>query len=144
MMPPRARKTTGGKATAGKPTAAQRQQWAEARQAKLADLHTQLVDQVSTLTNADQWRAWLSFATRFHSYSFNNMILIWLQRPDATWVGGIKRWNSMGRTVRKGERGIAILAPVTARVESAGNDPTDPAPPDPPGSTLGQPGSPVW
>ncbi len=70
------------------------------------------------------------------------MILIWLQRPDATWVAGIKRWNSMGRTVRKGERGIAILAPVTARVESAENDPTDPAPPDPPGQHLGPAGQP--
>ena len=141
-MPPRGRKPAARKSTGGKATAEQRQQWADARQAKLADLHTQLVDQVSTLTNADQWRAWLSFATRFHSYSFNNMILIWLQRPDATWIAGIKRWNSMGRTVRTGERGISILAPVTARVEAAENDPTNPVPPDPPGQHLGPVGQP--
>ena len=131
-MPPRGRK----------PTAAQRQQWTEQRQAKLADLHTQLVDQVSTLTDADQWRAWLSFATGFHSYSFNNMILIWMQRPDATWVAGIKRWNSMGRRVRKGEHGIAILAPVTARADNAETDPTNPVEPDPPGPHLGPAGQP--
>ena len=97
------------------PTAAQRQRWDDERQAKLADLHTLIVEQVATLTNAEQWRAWLDFATRFHTYSFGNTIAIWRQWPDATWVAGIKRWNAMGRRVRKGERGIAILAPITGR-----------------------------
>jgi N-terminal domain of anti-restriction factor ArdC len=122
------------------PTGAQRQKWAEQRHAKLAELHTQLVEQVSTLTDGEAWRAWLSFATRFHAYSFNNMILIWKQRPEATWVAGIKRWNSMGRRVRKGERGIAILAPVTARPDTA--EP-EPVPPDPPSPNLGPAAAPV-
>ena len=59
-----------------KPTANDRQQWAEQRQHKLAELHTQLVDQVATLTDATAWRTWLTFASRFHNYSFNNLILI--------------------------------------------------------------------
>jgi hypothetical protein len=107
------------------PAPAQRQEWAQQRHDKLAGLHAQLVDEVATLTNADAWTSWLSFASRFHGYSFNNLILVRLQRPDATWVAGIKRWNSMGRRVRRGERGIAILAPVTARVDSE-PDPGEP------------------
>src|SRR6185369_16629662 len=128
VMPPRRRST-----------AVQREQWAQHRQNKLAQLHTHLVDQVATLTDGDAWRSWLSFASRFHGYSFNNLVLIQLQRPDATWVAGIKRWNSMGRRVRKGERGIAILAPVTARVEGSETEPTDPGEP-PAGAHLGPAG----
>jgi hypothetical protein len=123
-----------------KATAARREQWAQQRQDKLAQVHTQLVDQVATLTDADAWRSWLSFASRFHGYSFNNVVLIQVQRPDATWVAGIKRWNSMGRLVRQGEHGIAILAPVTARVDGKEPEPTDPGEPEPAGSHLGPAG----
>ena len=126
------------------PTAAQRAAVGRQRQAKLADLHTQLVDQVATLTDGEQWRAWLDFATRFHSYSFNNTILIWMQRPDATWVAGIKRWNSMGRRVRKGETGIAILAPVTARIRPRRDRPGRTREPDRRPRRSGRPGSPAW
>ena len=127
-------------------TPAQRAQWSDERHAKLAELHTRIVEQVATLTDADQWRAWLAFAANFHSYSFNNTIAIWMQRPDATWVAGIKRWNSLGRTVRKGERGIAILAPVTAKKTTTTDPDPPPAPPQPaqpapgPIGPAGQPG----
>lgn len=53
---------------------------------------------------------------RFHQYSARNVILIQMQRPDATLVAGIKRWNEMGRRVKRGEKGIAILAPTVRRV----------------------------
>ena len=127
------------------PTPTQRTQWSDERQAKLAELHTRIVEQVATLTDADQWRAWLSFATNFHSYSFHNTIAIWMQRPDATWVAGIKRWNSLGRTVRKGERGIAILAPITAKTASTTEpDPvsTQPPPTQPAPASAGSGGQP--
>ena len=126
-------------------TAAQRAQWSDERQAKLADLHSRIVEQVATLTDADQWRAWLAFAANFHSYSFNNTIAIWMQRPDATWVAGIKRWNSLGRSVRTGERGIAILAPITARKTSTTEPdpaPAQPAPAQPAPASLGPAGQP--
>tara|TARA_A100000171_G_scaffold45925_1_gene50205 strand:- start:1731 stop:2708 length:978 start_codon:yes stop_codon:yes gene_type:complete len=57
--------------------------------------------------------AYLEAAGRFHQYSFNNMMLILLQRPDATRVAGFRAWNKFNRFVRKGEQGIVVLAPVT-------------------------------
>jgi antirestriction protein ArdC len=123
------------------PTAAQRAQWSDERQAKLADLHTRIVEKVATLTDGEQWRAWLTFAEKFHTYSFGNTIAIWMQRPDATWVAGIRRWNQLGRRVRHGERGISILAPVTAKTTAEvegtrpepGTGPASRGPAGPPG-----------
>jgi hypothetical protein len=48
---------------------------------------------------------------KFHNYSFNNQLLVFLQRPDPIVVAGFNRWKSLGRFVKKGEKGIAILAP---------------------------------
>ena len=61
----------------------------------------------------------LSASAQFHRYSFANLLLIHLARPDATRVAGIRTWNALGRRVRKGERGIAILAPCLYRVDTA-------------------------
>jgi len=66
-------------------------------------------DQVRTSRELTDY---LSFCARFHNYSFHNTILIFCQRPDATRVAGFQTWKSMGRFVRKGEKGIAILAPI--------------------------------
>ncbi|MGE0445695.1 MAG: ArdC family protein [Vicinamibacterales bacterium] len=52
---------------------------------------------------------------RFHRYSVNNICLIMSQRPTATRVAGFHTWRTMGRFVRKGEKGIAILAPIVGR-----------------------------
>jgi hypothetical protein len=49
---------------------------------------------------------------RFHNYSFGNILEIARQKPDATRVAGLYAWNQLGRKVKKGERGIRILAPV--------------------------------
>ena len=49
---------------------------------------------------------------RFHTYSFGNILEIARQKPDATRVAGLYAWNQLGRKVKKGERGIRILAPV--------------------------------
>jgi len=57
--------------------------------------------------------AYLNAMARFHSYSFGNILQIARQRPTATRVAGIRRWNEMGRFVKKGEKGIQILAPMT-------------------------------
>ncbi|HZZ26763.1 MAG TPA: ArdC family protein [Pirellulales bacterium] len=55
---------------------------------------------------------YLETLARFHHYSFGNTILIAIQRPDATHVAGFHRWRQLGRVVKKGEHGIAILAPL--------------------------------
>jgi hypothetical protein len=56
--------------------------------------------------------AYLNAMARFHSYSFGNILQIARQRPTATRVAGIRTWNQMGRFVKKGEKGIQILAPM--------------------------------
>ena len=58
---------------------------------------------------------YLAFAARFHRYSFHNTMLIFSQKPDATRVAGYRTWQSLNRYVRKGEKGIAILAPITLK-----------------------------
>jgi antirestriction protein ArdC len=62
---------------------------------------------------------YLDMLSRFHKYSFGNCMLIAMQRPDATLVAGFRRWKKLGRYVRKGEQGIAILAPLVYRAEAS-------------------------
>jgi hypothetical protein len=57
----------------------------------------------------------LAFQARFHCYSFRNCLLIAMQKPNATYVAGFQRWKELGRFVRKGEKGIMILAPLVRR-----------------------------
>lgn len=73
---------------------------------------------------SDALRAYLAFAGKFHRYSMGNQILIALQCPGATRVAGFRAWLGHNRYVRKGEKGIAILAPMVFRKREAG----DPAP----------------
>jgi len=66
---------------------------------------------------------------RFHNYSLGNAILIGFQRPDATRVAGFRTWQRLGRHVRKGEHGIAIMAPVVWRrqvISGEGEDEQEP------------------
>jgi hypothetical protein len=58
---------------------------------------------------------YLEYLARFHQYSFGNVMLIALQKPDATQVAGFHAWKKLGRWVRKGEQGILILAPMVGR-----------------------------
>lgn len=62
---------------------------------------------------SDTLVAYLKTMSRFHRYSFNNQILIAIQAPDATHVAGFHAWKQFDRMVKKGEKGIAILAPIT-------------------------------
>jgi antirestriction protein ArdC len=82
---------------------------------KLTAAHNALVEAVESITTGEDWARMLDTASRFHRYSANNVFLIMLQRPDATRVAGYKTWQSLGRQVRKGERGIRILAPCKYR-----------------------------
>ena len=69
------------------------------------------------LYNSDKYKEYLAFSARFHKYSFNNCLLILMQRPDATRVAGIGVWNNAGRKIKKGEHGIHILAPNTKKIK---------------------------
>ncbi len=87
-----------------------------ASQVDRSELLATLGNEVEKLTNSAGWRAWLVAASRFHRYSLNNQLLIACQRPDATRVAGYQAWRKLGRQVRRGEKGIRILAPMVRRV----------------------------
>ena len=57
---------------------------------------------------------YLKAMARFHTYSFGNVMLIARQKPNATNVAGVRAWNSLGRFVKRGEKGILILAPMVS------------------------------
>jgi len=64
---------------------------------------------------SEQLLAYLSAMARFTRYSWGNILLISLQRPDASRVAGYQAWRKLGRQVKKGEKGIAIMAPIVRR-----------------------------
>lgn len=64
---------------------------------------------------SERLRTYLMAMARFHRYSLANMFLIMAQRPTATYVAGYRTWQKLGRQVRQGEKGIAIMAPVVYR-----------------------------
>ena len=62
--------------------------------------------------HSDALTAYLNAMSRFHTYSFGNVLEIARQKPSATRVAGMYAWNQLGRRVKKGEKGIRILAPI--------------------------------
>jgi len=72
------------------------------------------------LLSSDGWRRWVKVRSTngLARYSFHNQLLIALQRPDATYVAGFRAFLELNRCVRKGERAIRILAPITIRADS--------------------------
>src|SRR5258707_11760464 len=85
---------------------------------KLEEVNTRTKEAVDFLVAAlesghsEVLTAYLGAMARFHTYSFGNIMLIARQKPDATNVAGPSTWNSLGRFVRRGEKGIFILAPM--------------------------------
>ena len=65
--------------------------------------------------HSETLNAYLKAIGRFHRYSLHNVMLIALQKPNASHVAGFRTWNQLGRFVKKGEKGIVILAPVLRR-----------------------------
>lgn len=82
----------------------------------------QLEHGIDAILTGEQFAAYLRTLARFHSYSFGNALLIQLQRPDSTQVAGFKKWQELGRQVRKGETGIKILVPHISRRKTSGED----------------------
>ena len=67
-------------------------------------------EQVDALRTSDDWQRWLDVASRLPSYSFNNVLLVLAQRPDATTVAGHQAWKALGRQVMKGEKGTTDIS----------------------------------
>ncbi len=72
--------------------------------------------------HSENLTALLKTMGRFHRYSMHNVCLIVSQRPSATRVAGFQTWRTLGRFVRRGEKGIAILAPIVARRDAISED----------------------
>ena len=85
---------------------------------KLEEVNTRTKEAVDFLVAAlesghsEVLTAYLGAMAKFHTYSFGNIMLIARQKPDATDVAGLRTWNSLGRFVKRGEKGIFILAPM--------------------------------
>jgi antirestriction protein ArdC len=93
--------------------------------ARLAAAHDQLTASVAALASSEAWHRMLTVAAKFHRYSPNNVLLITVQRPDASLVAGYRTWRQLGRHVRRGEKGIAILAPVVTKADPSPGGETD-------------------
>jgi antirestriction protein ArdC len=67
---------------------------------------------VERIVKGGNWVNYLKFRASFHQYSWSNQFLIWSQCPGASRVAGFKAWQKLGRQVRKGQKGLSILAPI--------------------------------
>lgn len=77
-----------------------------------------LAEMTDATTKSATFRKWLAAMGQFHNYSFGNQLLIMLQRPDASQVAGFQTWKKLGRHVKKGAKGIAILAPLVRSIKA--------------------------
>jgi antirestriction protein ArdC len=107
-------------------TATKPRKTAEERKAQAEALHAQLTAQIETFTSSAEWMKFLAFAQAFHAYSLNNVILILSQCNIASRVAGFRKWQELGRQVRKGEKAIRIFGYSTKKVtetnEATGED----------------------
>src|ERR1700680_5073017 len=96
------------------------------KQSKAAELNAgirstieQLANETDAAKQSELFRNYLKASSAVRDYSWHNQMLIWKQKPDASFVGGFNTWLKCGRYVRKGEKGIAILAPMFFKVKNA-------------------------
>lgn len=83
------------------------------RQQQIQQITDELEKGVQAVFTSEGYQNYLATMAHFHSYSTNNSILIWMQRPDATLVAGYQAWKTQfNRNVRKGEKAIKIIAPI--------------------------------
>ena len=80
---------------------------------RVAELTERLENGVKELYASDNYAQYITAMAKFHHYSFGNALLILFQCPQATNVAGYNTWKQLGRQVKKGEKGIMILAPCT-------------------------------
>ena len=79
---------------------------------RLKDITDSIEKGIQELFQSDKYAQYLRTMSRFHKYSVNNTMLIYMQRPDATLVAGFNKWrDQFERNVKKGEKGIKIIAP---------------------------------
>ena len=93
---------------------------------RLKDITDSIERGIEELFQSDKYAEYLRTMSRFHKYSVNNTMLIYMQRPDATLVAGFNKWrDQFERNVMKGEKGIKIIAPTPfkKKIEQEKRDP---------------------
>lgn len=93
---------------------------------RLKEITDNIEKGIQELFQSEKYRQYLRTMSRFHKYSVNNTMLIYMQKPDATVVAGFNKWrDQFGRNVLKGEKGIKIIAPTPykKKIEEAKLDP---------------------
>ncbi|MDR0140157.1 ArdC-like ssDNA-binding domain-containing protein [Metabacillus idriensis] len=88
---------------------------AQTKRKALEEIKDQLDQGIQEVMMSEKFQEWLKFLSSFHSYSFNNTILIYMQRPNATLVKGFNEWKKHGRFVKKGAKAIKVLAPLIGK-----------------------------
>ena len=91
--------------------------YAEFKKEQVEKLKNNIIEGIKNIKTSEQYKDWLTFASSFHHYSLNNQILIYLQNPNAHMIKGYEAWKKDGRYVRKGEKGLSIIAPVIKKQE---------------------------
>ena len=90
---------------------------------KVDEITEQLEQGLRDLFNSEKYKTYLTTMSKFHYYSFNNTLLIAMQRPDATLVAGYGAWQkNFERHVKKGAKGIKIISPVKLKVDVEDKD----------------------
>ena len=88
---------------------------------KVKEITDRLEEGLKELFESEKYKSYLSTMSKFHNYSFNNTLLIAMQKPEATLVAGYKAWQkNFGRHVNKGEKAIRILAPMPYKIKEDG------------------------
>ena len=98
---------------------------------RLQEITAGIEQGIKELFESEKYMRYLSVMSRFHRYSVNNTMLIYMQKPDATLVAGYNKWkNQFERHVKKGEHGITIIAPTPfkKKIEEQKLDPDTKAP----------------
>lgn len=95
---------------------------------KIADQALQQLVGAIRAGKSESPQQYLRMLGKFHRYSFGNVLMILCQNPGATHVAGFRTWQQLGRYVKKGEKGIVILAPMTLRAQEAETPEEQPRP----------------
>ena len=90
---------------------------AEARKAEMEEITSKLEKGVKDIFDGANYQQYLNFCAKLPRYSVNNQILIMMQKPDATMCQSFTNWKEVNRHVRKGEKGIRILAPAPYKMQ---------------------------
>jgi antirestriction protein ArdC len=104
--------------------------WLAQKEQRLQDAKVALEEGLKALRSSDDWRRMLEGMAQVGAlsvgrYSFQNQVLIWQQRPGTRLAATFQTWKEHGRFVRKGEKGVCVLAPVVKKVTDDADDETE-------------------